>query len=87
VERPDLPHYRHVIANDISPDAIAAMRRNVDINGLAPPSHSQSPSEQPNPIKDLRDSAGPSAEPRKPAVTVNEGDATCAICCWSFFLS
>ncbi|KAF9514517.1 hypothetical protein BS47DRAFT_1376523 [Hydnum rufescens UP504] len=72
----EIPLVKHVIANDISLDAIAAMQRNVDINGLAPPGHSQSASEQPNPIKDPGDSAGPSAEPRKPTVTVNEGDAT-----------
>lgn len=27
---------RHVIANDLSPDAVAAMNRNIELNGLGP---------------------------------------------------
>ena len=74
-------NHRHVIANDLSPDAIVAMRRNVDINGLAPRSNSQSTTDQPGLMKDLSHSASPSPEPRGPTVTVNEGDAMWAACC------
>ncbi len=52
--------FRHVIANDLSPSAAAAMRRNVELNGLGEPTDlSQKPPE-----------GGPSAH-----VKVNEGDA------------
>jgi tRNA G26 N,N-dimethylase Trm1 len=34
---------RHVIANDLSPAAVEAMRRNVEVNGLAEDSETATP--------------------------------------------
>lgn len=60
--------FRYVLANDLSPSAVAAMQRNVEINGLAGGSTS---SEQA--------SADPSASSvQQPKVRINEGDAWCA---------
>lgn len=52
---------RYIIANDLSPDAVATMRRNVDLNGLGERSEATDDPEKPK---------------RIPArVHVNEGDA------------
>lgn len=54
-----LTYNRHVIANDLSPTAADAMRRNVELNGLAEPDTSQKEQEKNIPAY----------------VKVNEGDA------------
>ena len=64
--------YRYVIANDLSPTAAEAMRRNVDLNGLGPAS---APS---NTAEDTFEGVAPTEGTRQPAlgkVKVNEGDA------------
>ncbi|KII88465.1 hypothetical protein PLICRDRAFT_625302 [Plicaturopsis crispa FD-325 SS-3] len=65
----EIPHVKHVIANDLSPAAVEAMKRNIEINGLGT---SSEPAES-----SLEGDGG-----KKPSVTskvqINEGDA-CAL--------
>lgn len=53
---------RYVLANDLSPAAVAAMTRNIELNGLGPEKESQESSEK-------------KAKPSLGKVRVNEGDA------------
>jgi tRNA (guanine26-N2/guanine27-N2)-dimethyltransferase len=75
-----------VIANDLSPEAVVAMKRNVDLNGLGP-----APVSAPAPATegDMQVDSGPAApvqltkkeeEAAKGKVRVNEGDAWYAFC-------
>ncbi|KAJ6502519.1 N2,N2-dimethylguanosine tRNA methyltransferase [Mycena sanguinolenta] len=59
----EIPHVSHILANDLSPAATAAMRRNIEINGLSP---RPPPSEK-------EEASGPSTRPVE--IKVNEGDA------------
>lgn len=61
------PWPRYVIANDLSPSAVAAMKRNVEINGLA--------GTEPATGGDLTKLENGSSRPKPPKVRVNEGDA------------
>jgi len=61
--------YRYVIANDLSPAATAAMRHNIQINGLGP-------DPVPTDIGDIGGEINPkSSKTRLGRVQVNEGDA------------
>lgn len=85
--------FSYVIANDLSPAATVAMRRNVDLNGLGPTSHVEAevggPSSAVNDAEGVPEpntaSAAESSKRRKPIksslgkVQVNEGDAWCAV--------
>ncbi|KAL4067985.1 tRNA methyltransferase [Scleroderma citrinum] len=64
----EIPLVRFVIANDLSESATAAMRRNVDLNGLGPSHEDDHP--------DFSDA--PAKAPSLGKVRVNEGDA-CAL--------
>ncbi|KAF8197457.1 N2,N2-dimethylguanosine tRNA methyltransferase [Pholiota molesta] len=56
----EIPLLKRVIANDLSPGAVEAMKRNIAINGLAPDNSLESSSSPDRPI---------------PRIEVNEGDA------------
>jgi tRNA (guanine26-N2/guanine27-N2)-dimethyltransferase len=67
------PIRRYVIANDLSPSATAAMKRNVEINGLGP---------SPDPEDVAHSKTAKNLDERKPdhkqklgMVRINEGDA------------
>ncbi|EPT06176.1 hypothetical protein FOMPIDRAFT_133734 [Fomitopsis schrenkii] len=66
----EIPLVKYVIANDLSPSAVAAMKRNVEINGLA--------GTEPATGGDLTKLENGSSRPKPPKVRVNEGDA-CAL--------
>ncbi|KAF7363475.1 tRNA (guanine(26)-N(2))-dimethyltransferase [Mycena sanguinolenta] len=59
----EIPHVSHILANDLSPAATAAMRRNIEINGLSPRA----------PPSETEAAPGPSTRPVE--IKVNEGDA------------
>lgn len=67
---PNLIVHRHVIANDLSPSAADAMRRNVELNGLM----------EPDPSKEVPGKDAPAY------VKINEGDAWYLIFSMSSFL-
>ncbi|KAJ7111597.1 tRNA methyltransferase [Mycena crocata] len=56
----EIPHVSYVIANDLSSSAIAAMKRNIEFNGLGTPSPPET---------------WEGITPSKPKIRVNEGDA------------
>jgi tRNA (guanine26-N2/guanine27-N2)-dimethyltransferase len=58
--------HRYVIANDLSPSATAAMKRNVDINGLGTPVEDVTPEDN---------TTGKAGVPKLGKVRINEGDA------------
>ncbi|KAJ7905527.1 N2,N2-dimethylguanosine tRNA methyltransferase, partial [Mycena olivaceomarginata] len=60
----EIPHVSHILANDLSSAATAAMRRNIELNGLDP---------RPPPPETEEEAPGPSARPVE--IKVNEGDA------------
>ncbi|KAF8212204.1 N2,N2-dimethylguanosine tRNA methyltransferase-domain-containing protein [Mycena galopus ATCC 62051] len=60
----EIPHVSHVLANDLSSAATAAMRRNIELNGL---------SARPPPSETQEGAPGPSRRPVE--IKVNEGDA------------
>ncbi|KAF7338271.1 tRNA (guanine(26)-N(2))-dimethyltransferase [Mycena venus] len=60
----EIPHVSHILANDLSSAATAAMRRNIELNGLAP---------RPPPPETEKAVPGPSTRPVE--IKVNEGDA------------
>lgn len=64
---------RYVIANDLSPSATAAMKRNIEANGLGPPLDSEDTvnSAAPKPLDDK----APDRKPKLGMVRINEGDA------------
>lgn len=62
---------RHVIANDLSPEAIAAMKRNIELNGLAPLSAATGHMQ----IDSDATSTKPDEDTSHARVRVNEGDA------------
>jgi len=64
---------RYVIANDLSPSATAAMKRNVEANGLGPPLDPEETVNLAAP-KPLDDKA-PDRKPKLGMVRINEGDA------------
>ncbi|KIM58909.1 hypothetical protein SCLCIDRAFT_1050790 [Scleroderma citrinum Foug A] len=64
----EVPSVRFVIANDLSESATAAMRRNIDLNGLGPSQSDDHPDSPDTPAK----------APSLGKVRVNEGDA-CAL--------
>ncbi|KAG8934062.1 RNA methyltransferase tRNA(m5U54)methyltransferase [Tulasnella sp. 418] len=71
----EIPLLKYVIANDLSPAAIAAMKRNVEINGLAPPS---AEAESGKSTSDAASSSDPTPTAKKPhlgKVRINQGDA------------
>ena len=63
----DRTRYRYVIANDLSPSATAAMKRNVDINGLTTPHEGSAPDDDVTTAKGVI--------PKLGKVRINEGDA------------
>jgi len=73
---------RYVIANDLSPSAVVAMKRNVDINGLGSP-----------PQIDGLESTGANDEKivarsrSNEKVKINEGDAWYGVSCPNLFCS
>ncbi|PCH38052.1 guanine-N2--methyltransferase [Wolfiporia cocos MD-104 SS10] len=67
----EIPLVKYVIANDLSPTAVQAMRKNVEINGLAGRDAPQQESTAGTPHNGVR-------KPIPPKVRVNEGDA-CAL--------
>ncbi|KAI0703622.1 N2,N2-dimethylguanosine tRNA methyltransferase [Cytidiella melzeri] len=67
----EIPLVKYVIANDLSPTAAQAMRRNVEINGLG--AEKSSEGEEANVAHTIRKGAGSQGK-----VRVNEGDA-CAL--------
>lgn len=73
----EIPLLKYVIANDLSPEAVAAMKRNIEINGLGPTPVSEASNSN-------RDSASGTREGHTHdannlgKVRVNEGDA-CAL--------
>ncbi|TFK55045.1 TRM-domain-containing protein [Heliocybe sulcata] len=71
----EIPLVKHVIANDLSPSAVEAMQRNININGLGP-QENLSPDVAPDGSDHLTD-GGPRKR-RLGKVRVNEGDA-CAL--------
>lgn len=62
----EIPGVKYVIANDLSPTAAAAMRRNVDYNYLGPDDTEPTPTPWSSKKEDW-----------KGKVRVNEGDALC----------
>ncbi|GBE82152.1 tRNA (guanine(26)-N(2))-dimethyltransferase [Sparassis crispa] len=65
----EIPLVKYVIANDLSPTAVAAMRRNIEINGLGGEEGSGQGSSG---SAEAGSSQGPAKSPK---VRVNEGDA------------
>jgi hypothetical protein len=64
---------RYVIANDLSPSATAAMKRNVEANGLGPP---LDPEDAINlTVPKTSDDKTPDRKPKPGMVRINEGDA------------
>ncbi|KAF7976714.1 hypothetical protein HWV62_5885 [Athelia sp. TMB] len=71
----EIPLVKYVIANDLSPAAITAMKRNVDINGLGPSTPKEETESAPDASPDKPHTA---SKPNLGMVRVNEGDA-CAL--------
>jgi hypothetical protein len=72
------PSSRYVIANDLSPDAVAAMKRNVNLNKLGPSEASTSDMQVDTTTTDGTPAAQinkKAQEATKGKVRVNEGDA------------
>ncbi|KIJ68912.1 hypothetical protein HYDPIDRAFT_178862 [Hydnomerulius pinastri MD-312] len=69
----EIPLVRFVIANDLLPSATAAMKRNVDLNGLGP-----SVPESEGPSTSTSEPVRESTKPSLGKVRINEGDA-CAL--------
>ncbi|OCH94961.1 N2,N2-dimethylguanosine tRNA methyltransferase [Obba rivulosa] len=67
----EIPLVKYVIANDASPAAVAAMQRNIDINGLGGPE--QPATEETSQLAKAEEKPFP-----QPKVQINEGDA-CAL--------
>lgn len=60
--------HRHVIANDLSPAAVTAIHRNVDINEF---------DVQEEALPGTSDTDSRSKKPASPKVQINQGDAWC----------